>query len=78
MVPQDSFADIIDVLETIWKQSGDNGKFALVFDNLSDRVISIGLEKTVQEPEGNAGNSGREKGDEPFPSAWRNAGSERR
>lgn len=48
LVPQDSLMDVIDLLEAIWKQSGDDAKFAFVLDNLSDRVISIGLEKTYK------------------------------
>jgi hypothetical protein len=48
LIPQDSLTDIVDVLETMWKQSKVDRKTALVLDNLSDRVISIGLEKTYK------------------------------
>lgn len=48
LIPQDSLTDIVDVLETIWKQTREDGKTALVLDNLSDRVISVGLERTYK------------------------------
>ena len=48
MIPQDSLTDIIDVLEMVWKQSNDDRKSALVLDNLSDRVMSVGLERTYE------------------------------
>ena len=48
LIPQDSLTDIIDVLEMVWKQSKDNRNSALVLDNLSDRVMSIGLERTYK------------------------------
>ncbi|MDG6905391.1 MAG: hypothetical protein JRN20_06385, partial [Nitrososphaerota archaeon] len=48
LIPQDSLTDIVDVLETIWKQSKEDRRPALVLDNLSDRVISVGLERTYK------------------------------
>ena len=48
LIPQDSLFEIIDVLETVSKQIDDDVRLALVLDNLSDRVISIGLEKTYK------------------------------
>ncbi|MHB1867665.1 MAG: hypothetical protein ACYCPP_01820 [Nitrososphaerales archaeon] len=48
LIPQDSLLEIVDVLETVLKHAGDEGRIALVLDNLSDRVISIGLERTYK------------------------------
>ena len=47
LIPQDSLMDIIDIVEKMSKESGDT-RFALVLDNLSDRLVSIGLEKTYR------------------------------
>lgn len=48
LIPQDSLMEVIELLDRLWAHSGSNGKLALVFDNLSDRVISIGLERTYK------------------------------
>ncbi|MDG7000626.1 MAG: hypothetical protein JRN15_16140 [Nitrososphaerota archaeon] len=48
LIPQDSLMEVIELLERMLAQSGNEGKFALVFDNLSDRVISVGLERTYK------------------------------
>jgi len=48
LIPQDSLLEIVDVIETVLRQAGDEGRLALVLDNLSDRVISIGLERTYK------------------------------
>ena len=48
LIPQDSLLEIVDVIETLLKQAGDEGRLALVLDNLSDRVITMGLEKTYK------------------------------
>lgn len=48
LIPQDSMMEVIGLLERMWATSGGDGKIALVFDNLSDRVISVGLERTYK------------------------------
>ena len=44
LVPQDSLMEIIDIVENMVKESGE-ARFALILDNLSDRLLSVGLEK---------------------------------
>lgn len=47
LIPQESLIDIIDIVEKMLKDSGE-ARFALVLDNLSDRLVSVGLEKTYK------------------------------
>lgn len=44
LIPQDSLMEIIEILEKMMKESGE-ARFALILDNLSDRLLSVGLEK---------------------------------